>query len=291
MGLSEVRLVRAETTYTFGSLVRASARIVAWITGSNHVVIAHANYMFHTALYNKYSILFDSDHAVMMDRLVRVINGTAERGVECHADMDMPHPLVSAYFNGPYSDYHSEMTLTARAYGPVDFENTVTTGTEWMIVEPYTGDRGMAPDDHVKIGSHNYRFVETIGEQSDRVLLELGQSEEENVAIMRDRLVAAINADPAGRGIVYGSNTVKNLMIDAEPGEEYDEVRIVCTVPGLIGNEIELKDTGDGAFSRGATLSGGGGDFQDWIRWFVDHNEVPSHLVQQLQEMLMLGSL
>lgn len=284
-------MVRAESTYTFGSLVRASAGYYLPNDSLLH------NQIFYVAGIT-YRIIgtpvtaFDiwrgspSEHYDVAAKIVHAINGTGEVGVDYTAAMDTPNPLVSAYYDASARI----LWFTWREYGPVDPQYILEVGTTGMTLPngpQFTGDRGMSEGDYVRIGSHNYRFVSEIGEQEDRVLLKLDESEEVNVEAMRDWLLAAIRADPSGSGIYFGANTRAHAMVKAEAGDEHDEIKLVCTVPGNIGNEVQVKDSGDGAFSGGDVLHGGSGDFQEWVGEFVRVNDLKSSAVEELNRMTM----
>lgn len=286
-------MVRAESTYTFGSLVKASFCIDLrfW----NPI----ANRSFQIAWYTfilqpgdpsgAYGVRMGDTAPQTAQNIADCINGTGELGVQYSAThavyVNQPAIEVTAFHDGI-----GYLWITAKAYGvSALFVDGMTADLQIPAGQNLlTGERGMVEDDYVRIGSHNYRFIAEMTEQEDRVLLEHSLGDEENVTVMRDRLVEAVQAvegnSHAGVNYAVATQTHKTVVVDPV-GD--DAIRIRAITPGLSGNEIELKDSGDGAFSNGAYLSGGLGDFQDWVLDFVRVNELKSSVVEELKRVLV----
>lgn len=71
-------------------------------------------------------------------------------------------------------------------------------------------------------------------------------------------LTAAINADPAGSGTLFGSLTTAHPTVYAV-NESATLMRVYAKIPGLAGNAIATTQTGDESAWSAATLAGGEG--------------------------------
>lgn len=288
-------LVRAESIYTFSSLVKASTfidgRFGNPISGRT-ARLCNYNFTFQAGAPNlsPYDVHIETNPHLTMRNIANCINGVGEPGVQ----FNVAHPAYVHRQTGggmPADAFHDGagiLWLTMRAYGPTTYDLDAT-NSDLTIPDPtFTGDRGMVEDDYIRIGSHNYRFEAVIANQEDRVLLsnDPGLDEGENVLLMRDRLVEAIRAVPGDshRGVNYGADTVTHKTALVQPIGA-DGIRIVAVSPGLGGNEIEIADSGDGVFSTGQYLSGGAGDFREWLHSFIERNQCSSEIIQELNRL------
>lgn len=280
-------MVRAKSTYTFSSLVKASTMIDLStynpISGRNTVIAGWTVvWTLNPAVPGYYDLLIDANPRVTAQNLTDLINAEGQPGVQ----YAVTQPLFVAGTQN-YTAFHDgvgHVWVTAKEYG--EYSGVIDPTNSDLVVPDvnFTGERGIVEDDYVRIGSHNYRFVSSVSNPEDRILLEHDGTDEENVTAMRDRLLEAMIADPdnSHKGIYYGAETQPHQTVIARAIGD-DGIEIIAKSPGRGGNEIELKDSGDGAWSNGAYLSGGAGDYDEWVEEFVEITEMSAEVVEGIR--------
>lgn len=111
-------------------------------------------------------------------------------------------------------------------------------------------------DETVVVGGKTYTWKAAPTTVANEV--EVGAS----ASVSIDNLIAAINLDPAGSGVVYGSLTTINANVSAAAGAG-DTMVVTARVPGVAGNSITSTETmTNGAWGAGTLANGSdeGGD-------------------------------
>ena len=106
--------------------------------------------------------------------------------------------------------------------------------------------------DKITIGSTQYKFVSSLTGAANEVLI--GSSLTDSLS----RLAAAVNGDPAGEGLTYGTGTVANA--DATAVADVSTITFTAKAAGSDGNSIASTVDVGGArfgFSHAATFDGG----------------------------------
>ena len=134
-------------------------------------------------------------------------------------------------------------------------------------------------DDTVTVGSQTYTFKASVGSTANQVLVGA------DAAASLTNLKAAINADAAGAGTLFGSATVAHTNVVATTLTS-TTLKVVSKVPGTIGNHVPSTETSTHLSWGDETLAGGTGSIATAISEILDGRlQLTSAVEQALREL------
>lgn len=154
------------------------------------------------------------------------------------------------------------LSSLARAVGTLTSDGTIPTA-----------------NDTVTVGGVTYTFKASVTTTANEV--DLGANAAEALA----NLKAAINADPAGSGTLYGSATVENPLVEATTLTSTTLV-VQSKVTGAIGNLIPSTETSTHLSWGAATLASGSGNLPAAIENILSYCQLNSEALAAFDEIL-----